>query len=141
MLDHTYTLEEICTLVGLPSRTARYYIQMELVDRPEGETRAARYSEKHLEQLLTVKRLTQAGLSLDAVRLQVQNGSADLPFQPSRRGAVEVRSHLVINEGVELQIEPGRAGLTPEQVRELMRHCLDGYERIKGQRTKEGRNK
>jgi hypothetical protein len=30
---------------------------------------------------------------------------------------VEVWSHLVVADGLEVTIEPGRAGLTPEQVR------------------------
>jgi hypothetical protein len=47
---------------------------------------------------------------------------------------VEVWTHLFVAEGVELTIEPGRAGLSPEQVRELLRQALAAYDTIrKGQ--------
>ena len=45
----TLTLDELAALVDLPKRTVRYYIQLGLVDRPEGETRAARYGPRHAE--------------------------------------------------------------------------------------------
>ena len=54
-MRQTYSLQELATLVELPERTVRYYIQLGLVDRPEGETRAARYGERHLEQLLEIR--------------------------------------------------------------------------------------
>ena len=41
-----YTLNELCSLVDMSIRTVRYYVQQGLVDRPEGETRAARYGQK-----------------------------------------------------------------------------------------------
>jgi hypothetical protein len=46
---------------------------------------------------------------------------------------VEVWTHLLVAEGVELMIEPGRAGLSPEQVRELLRRTLAAYDQLKGQ--------
>ena len=33
---HTYSFDALCTLVELPARTVRYYIQLGLVDRPDG---------------------------------------------------------------------------------------------------------
>jgi hypothetical protein len=41
-----------------------------------------------------------------------------------------VWSHLVVADGVELTLEPGRAGLTPEEVRELMQQTLAAYRKI-----------
>ena len=34
----TYLISELCSLVDLPVRTVRYYVQQGLVDRPEGES-------------------------------------------------------------------------------------------------------
>ena len=48
----SYPLADLCVLADLPPRTIRYYVQMGLVDRPQGETRAARYGAAQLEQLL-----------------------------------------------------------------------------------------
>ena len=47
----SYSLADLCVLADLPPRTIRYYVQIGLVDRPDGETRAARYRATHLEQL------------------------------------------------------------------------------------------
>ena len=50
-----------------------------------------------------------------------QQATGPLPPTPRRAGTVEVWSHLVVADGVELTLEPGRAGLTPEQVRAFFR--------------------
>jgi hypothetical protein len=46
---------------------------------------------------------------------------------------VEVWSHLVLADGVELTIEPGRAGLSPAQVHALFREAGAAYERIRNE--------
>ena len=70
--DPSYPLSELCVLVDLPPRTVRYYVQLGLVDRPQGETRAARYGARHLEQLLTIKKWTAAGIALERIRALLQ---------------------------------------------------------------------
>ncbi len=119
-----FTFEELCTLVELPRRTVRYYIQMGLVDRPEGSNRGARYTTRHVDQLLTVRKWKNAGLSLERIReLVTMPDEAGLvpPPRPRQAGEVTVWSHITLAEGVELCIEPRRADLDPEQVRLLAR--------------------
>ena len=119
-----YTLDDLCQLVGLSSRTARYYIQEGLVDRPEGQKRGAYYLEKHLRQLQQIQEWQGAGYSLDRIRQLLEEGStpADtlLTLTP-RRGDVQVVSGIHIAPGVELTINPEQAGLSPEQTRALYR--------------------
>ena len=114
-----FTLDELCTLVDLPKRTVRYYIQLGLVDRPEGETRAAHYGPRHVEQLLQIRKWTQAGVSLERIRELLSGEVPPVPPRPRAAGTVEVWSHLVLADGVELTLEPTRAGLSPEAVRAL----------------------
>jgi len=123
-----YTLEQLGAAAGVAQRTVRYYIQIGLVDRPVGETRAAYYTPTHLEQLLTVQKWSEAGLSLDSIRRLMAGELPAVPPEP--RGRVEVRSHMTVTDGVELVIEPGRARLKPEQVRRLFGAVLEVYERI-----------
>lgn len=129
--DRTYTLEELCTLVDLPKRTIRYYMQIGLVDRPEGLNRGAKYFGRHLEQLLGIRKWQDAGLSLERIRelLTAPDPNAP-PLKPRAAGSVEVWSHLVVAPGVELTIEPGQAGLAPEQVRALFRAVMATYSQI-----------
>jgi DNA-binding transcriptional MerR regulator len=125
-----YPLADLCALADLPIRTARYYIQIGLVDKPSGSTRAAVYGPRHLEQLLLIKKWTVAGVSLERIRELLHGAEAPVPPRPFVAGAVEVRSHLTVADGVEVVIEPGRAGLSPEQVRRFTRAVMAAFESI-----------
>lgn len=131
------SLDQLGALTETPRRTVRYYIQLGLVDRPIGETRAAYYTDRHIEQLLTIRKWTEAGLPLERVRQLLEGADPEVPPPPPRkRGSVEVMSHLVVDDGVELVVEPGRAGLKPEEVRELFRAVLEAYGRIVNKENK-----
>lgn len=114
-----YTLNELCMLTSLPARTVRYYVQIGLVDRPEGETRAARYNARHLEQLILIKGWTGSGISLERIRALLGTGDVAVPAKPSSAGSVEVRSHITVAAGIEVVIDPGRAGMSPDQIRQF----------------------
>lgn len=109
----SYSIDELAALAELPRRTVRYYIQQGLVDRPIGEKRAAYYTASHLEQLLTIRKWQHAGLSLDRIREILAGPDAGTlpPARPRGAGTVEVWSHLVVADGLEVTLEPGRAGL------------------------------
>lgn len=126
-----FSLDELCSLTDLSKRTVRYYMQIGLADRPDGETRAARYGTRHLEQLLQIRRWTQAGLSLERIRELLSGKDAAVPERPRRAGSIEVWSHLVVADGVEVNLEPGRAGLSPEQVRQFYADVMSAFEKIK----------
>jgi DNA-binding transcriptional MerR regulator len=128
--SQSFSLDELCVLTDLSKRTVRYYVQLGLVNRPEGETRAAKYSPQHLEQLLLIKKWTAAGVSLDRIRELLQGGPAPVPDRGRRPGSLEVCSHLHVAEGIELVIEPTRAGLSPEQLRSFVRSVMQAYEAL-----------
>jgi len=130
-----YPLADLCVLADLPPRTVRYYVQIGLVDRPEGETRAARYGALHLEQLLLIKKWTAAGVSLDRVRELLQGEQAPIPPRPRAIGSIEVCSHLMVADGVEVVIEPGRAGLSPEQARNFVKGVMAVFTQVSGEQT------
>ena len=125
-----YTLNELCVLADLPVRTVRYYVQNGLVDKPHGETRAARYGARQLEQVLLIKKWTAAGVSLDRIRELLQGEEAPVPARVRKAGSVEVWSHLHVSDGLEVAIEPGRAQLSPEQVRAFTRGVMALYASI-----------
>ncbi len=130
-----FTLDELAALAELPRRTVRYYLQIGLLERPGGLGRGAHYGSRHLDQLLGIRKWQQAGLSLERIReLLAPEGQTPVPPRPRQRGAVEVWSHLVIDEGVELMLDPRRAELTPEQVRALARGIQDLFDRIRSEK-------
>jgi len=131
----SYPLTELCVLADLPVRTVRYYVQIGLVDRPEGETRAARYFAHHLEQLLLIKKWTTAGVSLERIRDLLHGEQAPVPPRSRAVGSVEVCSHLTVADGIEVVIEPSRAGLSPEQVRRFIKGVMAVYTQVTDEET------
>jgi len=128
-----YSIDELAALAELPRRTVRYYLQQGLLDRPIGEKRAAYYTTHHLEQLLTIRKWQHAGLSLERIR-EILAGAAETVLPPPRPrgpGTVEVWSHLVVADGLEMTLEPSRSGLSPEQVRAFFRGVTAFYEQIR----------
>ena len=139
--SRTFTIDELSALVEMNKRTVRYYIQNGLVDRPEGTGKGAYYTHTHLEQLLAIRKWKDAGVSLERIQELLSDDGRDeesgKPLPPPRAkkpGSLEVWSHLLIADGVELHLEPQRSGLTPEQMRALVRIVLEKYKNIKGER-------
>ncbi len=130
MDDKTFSLDDLCTLTDVPKRTARYYMQLGLIDRPVGETRGAHYTGKHLDQLLRVKQLSDAGVSLDRIREVMSGAAAPVPPRAKRAGSIDVRSHLHVAQGIEIEISPEEAGMTPEQIRAFVREVMLAAERV-----------
>ncbi len=130
-MTKTFSIDDLCTLTDLPKRTVRYYMQMGLVDRPIGETRAAHYLTAHLDQLLKVKQLTDAGISLERIA-EIQNGEElPVPAKPRKPGDIQVRSHVHVAPGIELQISPEEADMSPEQIRALVKAVMKTIQEIK----------
>jgi DNA-binding transcriptional MerR regulator len=135
--EKKFTIDELCSLAGMNKRKVRYYIQKGLVDRPEGTGKGAYYTRTQLEQLLGIRKWKDAGLSLERIRgILAGEKNAYTPGKPvppqrmKKQGSVEVWSHLYVDDGVELHIEPNRAGLEPDQVNDLFREVIKLYKTI-----------
>ncbi len=133
-ISNQYSLTELCQLVDLTPRTVRFYIQKQLIAAPEGTGRAAYYHQLHLEQLLEIRKWQDAGLSLERIKELLDRDSDTKPvppLKPKQPGDIEVCSHIHIDNGLTLQIEPTKAGLSPEQMRQLISSVLSAYNNIK----------
>lgn len=132
----TFTLDELCALVGMNKRKIRFYMQNELVDRPEGSGgKGSFYTHRHLEQLLTIKKWKDAGLSLERIKeiIEDQGASRDVlpPPKPRKPGSIEVWSHIHLADGIELSLEPERFQLSPEQLRKLTKTIMAALNEIR----------
>ncbi|WP_112354145.1 MerR family transcriptional regulator [Shewanella benthica] len=128
-----YTLNDLCQLVELTPRTVRFYIQKSLLQAPEGSGRGAHYTQAHIERLLEIKKWQHAGLSLERISELLFDESNDKPLPPLKRakpGDIEVCSHIHIDEGISLTLNPSKAGLTPEQAKQLTLELISLYQRI-----------
>ncbi|MDR0549459.1 MAG: MerR family transcriptional regulator [Deltaproteobacteria bacterium] len=120
MDERTFSLADLGTLTGLPRRTIRYYIQIGLVSRPNGEGRGAYYTESHLAKLLEVKKLTSLGLSLNVIKERQNPAQKDLedlsPLKVAQEGAVRTLAHIKLAKGLALIVDPLETRLSPEEV-------------------------
>lgn len=127
-----YSLTQLIELSGVSGRTIRYYIQQGLLPAAHGERRGAWYSNPHLEALLRIRGWQNAGLSLDAIA-DLLNARSEPPVLPRRPGSIAVRSHLFLTEGVELVVDPERAGLDQSQLRRFFQAALASLEEVRAQ--------
>ena len=128
-MDTTFNLEQLSSLTDVPLRTIRYYIQLGLVDRHQGDRKHARYSQKHLDQILQVRALADQGTPLERIK-QLIHGVSSPPPPPKSAGNISVISKVFIADGVELHLEPQAAGLSPEKLRLFVRSVLSNWEEI-----------
>jgi DNA-binding transcriptional MerR regulator len=129
-IEQQHSISELCILADLPVRTLRYYVQAGLVDRPDGGTKGAKYGARHLEQLLLIKKWAASGVSLERIRELLHGEEAPVPAKTRKAGFIEVCSHLFVADGVEVVLNPSRAGLTPEQVRVFAKGVMALYASI-----------
>jgi len=123
------TLQQLTEQSGVPSRTIRYYIQQGLLPAPKGQKRGAYYTDSHLADLLRIRQWQEAGLSLEAIGNLLQ-AREEAPLAPARPGAVEVRSHLIIADGLELVVSPDRARLSQAQLRRLFQTIQQAHQQL-----------
>ena len=101
------------------------------MDRPEGETKGAFYLASHLEQLVEIKRLTQAGVNLERIREVLEGAKAPVAPRALAPGDVTVKSHVHVSHGVDLLIDPHAAGLSAQEVRQLIQTVVAAMGQIK----------
>ena len=63
-----YAIGDLAELGGVSRRTVRYYVQENLLPAPLGVGRGNHYGPAHLDRLLQVKALQEAGRSLEEIR-------------------------------------------------------------------------
>jgi len=134
-----YTIDELSMLVDVSKRTIRYYIQQGLVTRPAGEKRGSHYTQEHLEQLLEVKKWQKEGLSLERIKTLLTidpEATRVTPSNTPKPGDISVWSRIFVDDGVEIQIDPAKADMTPEELRTFVTQFTELYTQIKSDRRK-----
>lgn len=126
--DSRFTLNQLAQLSNVVPRTIRFYIQMGLMRRPNGNCRGAWYDSEHLETLLRIRRLSEKGMSLEAIRQALIPESAE-PTETSEREVpvITTRTHMRVVSGVEIVLDPLRAPLSPEAMRRFVAAVMDAY--------------
>jgi DNA-binding transcriptional MerR regulator len=79
--DTSFTIDELASISGVPSRTIRFYQSKGTLSAPERRGRVAFYSPEHVERLRLIGELQDRGLRLDAIRDaldQIEKGAKSL---------------------------------------------------------------
>jgi hypothetical protein len=77
---------------------------------------------------MQIRKLADSGVSLERIRAVMAGGESPVPERQQQPGAIRVHSHVFIAPGVELQIDPQEAGLSPEQLRAFVRTVMSAWE-------------
>ncbi len=87
MAPDPLTLQEICELVNVSSRTVRYYIQQGLLPPADRAGPGATYGQGHLDRLNLILRLKSQHLPLSEISRRL-NGLSDADILSLLKGAV-----------------------------------------------------
>ena len=119
---------ELSDRTGVSRRTIRLYVQRGMLPAPFGKGRGSSYGKEHLGGLEKIRKLQDAGHSLEAIRKIVSGIQMEEiePSAPRIRPVMkaELWTRLRVAKGVELHIDAAAYEATPQQLREL-REAVD----------------
>ena len=123
-----YAIGDLARLAGISRRTVRYYVQEGLIPTPFGVGRGNHYGPEHLQQILRVKALQEAGRTLDEIR----DVPAGRTASRNRRARAEsgpdqversLWRRLTLSPGVELHVAGHVRLPSPGRLQELAAWC------------------
>ena len=132
MANDRYAVGELADLGGVSRRTVRYYVQERLIPPPLGVGRGDHYGREHLDRLLQVKALQEAGRTLDEIRQLLDAGAVSTTRAAAgvaRPLPREVWRRVTVAPGVELHVSDNVRLPSPARLQELADWCrlhLDG---------------
>ena len=123
-----YAIGDLADLGGVSRRTVRYYVQEGLLPAPHGVGRGNHYGAEHLDRLLKVKSLQEAGRTLDEIRGELTKRSRSRALQAPSLEAAEplprtLWRRLIVAPGVELNVAGNVRLPSPGRLEELAAWC------------------
>jgi DNA-binding transcriptional MerR regulator len=122
-----YAIGDLADLGGVSRRTVRYYVQEGLLPAPLGLGRGNHYGPAHLEQLLKVKAMQEAGRTLDEIKRALR-GTGERASRERATGTPlaldrSVWRRITIAPGVEVHVSGGFRLPSPGKLNELAAWC------------------
>ncbi len=137
-----YAIGDLADLGGVSRRTVRYYVQEGLLPAPFGVGRGNHYGREHLEQLLRVKAMQEAGRTLDEIRESLDGRrsrrQSSRTLESAERGLLLPRSvwrRVTLAPGVELQVSADVGLPSPGKLTELADWCRQNFVSAGGPNT------
>ena len=133
MPDVRYAIGDLADLASVSRRTVRYYVQEGLLPAPFGLGRGNHYGPEHLDRLLKVKAMQEAGRSLDEIKRALGQGRSHSAAVAAREAIVDVdidRSmwrRLTLAPGVELHVASRVRLPSPGRLNDLAAWCREHF--------------
>jgi DNA-binding transcriptional MerR regulator len=129
MSEPLYAIGELADLGGISRRAVRYYVQEGLLPSPLGVGRGNHYGREHLDRLLQVKALQEAGRSLDEIRqLLGQRPAASAPSTVPAPLPRTAWRRIELAPGVELHVSEEVRLPPPGRLQELAAWCRQQFD-------------
>ena len=131
-----YKLSELCEMTGFTQRQVADLRKKGALPPPNGRSKGARYSDKHIDALRAIRELSGAGISRK--RIASYLGTQQRPLQPVlpvSGGVVTARwTRVTIDQQIEIGVMAG--GSSDVRNRALLDHLVDEAQRFIGQSSK-----
>jgi len=123
--DTRYAIGDLARLAGVSRRTVRYYVQEGLIPAPLGVGRGNHYTRAHLNEILRVRTLQEAGRTLDEIRQAPADGNKAALRERATVTAPErtLWRRLSLSPGVEIHIASHVRLPPPSRLQELADWC------------------
>lgn len=128
MRDHPrYGIEELTHLSGISRRAVRFYIQEGLVSPPEGLGRGPHYSPQHLAQIIRIRDFQEQGKTLQEILVILKKDDSDGSAAVSAPVPREQWVHLILADGLQLQMDSRYRLPSPRKLAELAKWCSNYF--------------
>ena len=107
--ERCYRIEELAELGGVTRRTVRYYVQRGLLPTPLGTGRGPHYTQAHLQRLIHIRQLQEAGVPLAEVAARLDGVPQTPAGVPELLPERSTWMRFVLVDGVELHVRAGAA--------------------------------
>lgn len=118
--DTYYSIAELAERGGVTRRTVRYYVQRGLLPTPLGTGRGPHYTTEHLQRLIHIRTLQDAGVPLAEIATRLDGGPLPPVSAPAPLPERSTWRRLVLADGIELHVRADIAPLRPEQLTRLV---------------------
>ena len=117
MIISRLSIGELADRTGLSRRAVRFYVQRELLEPPRGKGRGSEYEQSHVDRLIRIKELQEAGHSLEAIKQIMDGNPAEVPVPQTHQKVRSRIRHTIeaglwtrvkISEGIELNFDATR---------------------------------
>jgi DNA-binding transcriptional MerR regulator len=120
--NHYFDIHVLSSASGISERNIRHFTQLKLLDPPVGKTRGARYTDRHLADLLAIADMQQQGWSISRMleaRKVTKGAEGNHDAAGADDHAAVVKHEHAIGPGVSLVFQPSIAGIDSEGERKL----------------------